>query len=178
MKGEQALPMLPIRPAKRLGWPSVRTCCADRPGRRLSIRRGRRHGIQSPDPPSVLEAEHPYRLDRDSSLPDHPPPLLFFFREKVGPLLTPTFAGRPIPHAAAAAQGHRLFALPPSSPQITQTMKGHWPTYKQQINGRRRTAATSMSVSAAAAALGRKGRIAIVRENGPQFCALPRLPDS
>ncbi|KAI3486339.1 hypothetical protein L1887_50233 [Cichorium endivia] len=62
--------MLPIRPAKRLGWPSVRTCCADRPGKRLSTRRGRRHSIQSPDPPSVLEAEHPYRLDRDSSATD------------------------------------------------------------------------------------------------------------
>lgn len=173
MKGEQALPMLPIRPAKRLGWPSVRTCCADRPGKRLSTRRGRRHSIQSPDPPSVLEAEHPYRLDRDSSLPDRPSPFFFyFFEKKSGPLLTPTFVGRPIPHAAAAAQGHRLFALTPSSPQITQTRKGYWPTYKQQINGRRRTAATSMSVSAAEAALGRKGRIAIVRENWPQRLCL------
>lgn len=81
MKGEQTLPTLPIRPAKRLEWPSVRTCCADRPGKRLSTRRGRRHGIQSPDPPSVLEAEHPYRVDRDSSLPDRSSPL-FFWRKK------------------------------------------------------------------------------------------------
>lgn len=171
IEGEQALPVLPIRPAKRLGWTSVRTCCADRPGKRLSTRRGRRHGVRSPDPPSRLEAEHPYRFDRDSSLPDRPSPL-FFFGEKSGPLLTPTFVGRLIPHASAAAQGHRLFTLPPSSPQITQTRKGYWPTYKQLINGRRRNAATSMSVSAAAAALGRKGRKAIVRENGPQRLCL------
>ncbi len=176
MKGEQTLPTLPIRPAKRLEWPSVRTCCADRPGKRLSTRRGRRHSIQSPDPPSVLEAEHPYRVDRDSSLPDRPSPL--FFWKKSGPLLTPTFVGRLIPHASAAAQGHRLFTLPPSSHQITQTRKGYWPTYKQQINVEEEMQRPACLCQWRRRPWEGRGEKLSYERMGLSACALPRLPDS